>query len=262
MDKIVGILAALFLGTASAAAVSITECNQLVPRGEVGVLAGDLSCVGGVGVRLDPRATLDLAGFTIEMSDVLGFEYAVGCADFSGGLQYAGCTVTSSGSPGTLRGDGAASHGILGGNVRIQNVTIEGFGNYGIQATKKVLAESVTVSDAQQGIRAEVVRAVDLTLTDNDTGVFAQRLRASQVSASGNIEGLVAIKGMRGDGISVSGSTNGLRVHRGLRLRSSTITGNTVDLRTGKRPRVTDVTCTVSQKITPPDESWGVCSGD
>jgi len=63
-------LLALVLLPATAAAVDVTGCGQVLRPGEIGDLRGDLDCATHEAVRVQAGATLRLNGFTLRGNGV------------------------------------------------------------------------------------------------------------------------------------------------------------------------------------------------
>src|SRR5262245_43684250 len=130
--------AALWAVTASAAPpIDITECDQDVPHGRLGILQADLVCDTHYAVHLDTDATLDMQGFSITLvptPDGPGPEppqSAVYCATLEE-EKHSRCRVISSGGPGVIAGGGLVTFGIFGDRVDVENVAVSGFAIYGI----------------------------------------------------------------------------------------------------------------------------------
>jgi hypothetical protein len=263
-------VAALVFVPFGADAVDVTTCGQIVPRGQVGVLTGDLNCTTRFGVQLEERATLDLAGHTLSVTDdgQLPLNIAVFCAS-GPDLIHGSCRVLSSAAtPGVVAGDGAVYSGILGKRVRVENVDVDGFATYGIIGSHKTQLSGVSVSGVGDVgvVSTKKIKASEVTVQGNGQGIFAPVVRLENVSVNANDS--FGISGLRviGKEIEVTGNTPGILARRALRLRLSNVTGNTIDLLSSRRPSLRDTTCDVSRKIADDGsvstESWGVCAGD
>jgi hypothetical protein len=184
-------LAALLLASLASAApasaktmVAVTTCGQVVPKGAIGYLTGDLVCNGFTAapgaIVLDTNATLDLRGFTLTTDDVFGV-YCGGLTEEDGGVKACGV------KEGTITGP--TGHGVIGRRVRASNLVITGAGVAGIAANGPLKADGLNVSGCgEYGVLADTVRVSGSTFTGNGiTGVVSGKgLRMLSSSATGN----------------------------------------------------------------------------
>ncbi len=262
--------------TGTAFAVDVTECGQVVPDKETGVLTTDLSCPPTtVGVTLGRFTTLDLNGHTITAPDGWG----VWC------LPRTRCTVTGGeihdGRTGvyvqtkgrltmtdvTIRNASIGveaedwNNGRSGGSVTLTNVHVTGCTGAAL-LVGKLNAEDV-VLDANPGsgiggVASTTVKADGLAVTGNAfsdgcdvygcSGIEARVLRGSNVVVTGNA------------GIGIKGKS--------VNLRDSTVSDNVragvlKDLVTSVAPRLRNVDCGVSLGWgSAGTTNWGVCAFD
>lgn len=266
MSRTFAFLSTAIFFAAPAVAVDVAVCGQIVPSREIGVLTGNLTCTGGYGVQLERGATLDLAGFTLDMSgDGPPLDVAVFCAFANG--EHTKCRVTSSAGPGTISGDSSVYAGVFGDAVSLDNVVVDGFHSYGVYGDKRVLAEDTTVSNTTGTgiISSRRVRASRVTLVNNGSGIFARVVRVSAVDGSGNGDGIAASSSVVGEQVNLTAGTVGIRSLRSLRLRSSNVDGNGIDLASSRRPSVKETSCSISRQIIEGQIStstWGSCPGE
>lgn len=236
--------ALVLLATTSAVAqtVPVGTCFQSVPEGATGIVMNDIVCSSTPGtfvVELFNRATLDLNGHTLS-----GGELGVACRGRR-------CTITSTGSAGTIRN---AEIGILTGNearvrMTVNNVILENHSTMALIATRsRVRGDGVTIATSGMGIQGRSVRLANFTATGMQfDAIHAVRLRLDGCSITGNT----------GVGIESASAT----------IRNCTVTGNdaggdAIDVRTLRRPRVINTTCGRSQRFSSHAEDWDVCAND
>jgi hypothetical protein len=259
---LVGILLGALIGAAPAAPlVPVTSCGQEIPRGAVGVLAGDLDCRGEPAVlrtiRVRRGATLDLGGHELRGAQV-------DCPP-----EEHDCRVVG---PGTLReGPGGPTDASCVrdnfGRLDVRDVTIVDCQGHGIDhgGGLRTRLERVTVLDAAVfgifGGRRVDAREVTVIRSGG-------RIRGRQVIAQDNGHGgspgrLFGVSGANVvlDGATVTGNAMvGVAGDR-LVLRNAVVTGNgEVDVSAARVPRLVATTCETSmdQDLVP----WGVCSLD
>jgi hypothetical protein len=288
----------LFLGilllTGVSHAFDVTQCGQVVPAGETGVLQGDLTCAKStfagfcarcsavpgacgadtsqpcntvadcapsgdqcvkVGVVLGRSATLDLAGFALRG--------AVGDAP----------------EIGVLSGRGRAS---INGPGEIANF------DFGTHLSGRAVLDGLTVQDCvHQGIFGFNLRLTNVTATANGVGVVGGRvqLRGGVIASANTSDGVSASSGIRGSGLTAS-NNGGHGVHARIRglvltgltandnggagvlsarggiLIDSSLAGNDgggigVDVGTERRPRLVRTTCGKSSQTQSNGFSWG-----
>ncbi len=179
--------AALAVGAATAEAIDITECGQIVPRGQIGTLVGDLDCtdpnslsVDGTGVYLEKRSTLELGGFSL-----------IGpIASGDGVFCDSKCKVNG---PGSIMG---FSKGILaaGRLIRVTDVTIDGASDTGMRVLDLVARRCTVTGTGEWGIRGERVLIFDSDISGNAKhGIIAGKLRLVDVIVNGNGAGGVHV---------------------------------------------------------------------
>ena len=240
----------------AAATVDVTTCGQTVPRGARGTLTQDLVCDGtSDAIRLEARATLDLAGFSV----VITGSPSGGDVPCLAGK----CTILG---PGEVRGSGVwAEAGRLEmrdvtlrdgaiaiaaeRHAKLDDVTVDGFSVAGVLAPRLeangLRVRNVTVQLHAAALSTTAIRGSGIEVADNDgPGILARSIRASNVTVRDNA----------GVGITT--------VHA--RLESSTLvdndpSGEGIDLDSLRRPRLLSTTCRRSRG---PGGPWGVCAED
>jgi len=278
---LLGTAAVVLIAAASAAAVDITECDQMVPAGETGVLQADLTCstLSGVAVTLEPSATLQLNGHTI-----------------TGGVQ--GIFGLGPGryrvlGPGEVTG--AAFDCIVFGlavgetgrvNALVRDVTVRDCGDNGIAANGNLRVERAVVSgnagrQESRGIWADHYADVrDSLIEGNGRGIFAfDGVKVQNTEVLNNVAGVVAALGsVKGKDATITGN-GGSGVAAGLApwvrgraiLKRSVVSDNDAggvgsDILSARSPRLRDTVCNLSRKWsddgTATIGSWYVCSQD
>lgn len=262
-----------------AAALDITECGQVIPSRETGVLQADLdcpptpafcihdpsipctsnadcprfSCVSAA-VIVGRRATLELNGHSLRGGGLA----TVGCAR--------NCTVVGPGAIENGIGEGfpiaiyavtrawisdlvieGGFAGIFGDATRVgrridvNDVAINDTFAYGIFGFHKVVAKNVTANGSGNfGIAGGRLIGDNITTNGNSRGIGVGRARITNLTALNNLHtGVGAVR---------------------LVLKDATATGNgTYDVVSQRRPRVTNVTCGKSSGNSGP---WGFCQND
>ena len=226
-------LACSSLANAAPQLVLVTTCGQIVPRGAIGNLTGNLDCTGFDGtpgaVMLSRGARLDLAGFTIT-----GALFGVVCGELDHGLVLLGkCRVVGAGG----KIVDSEAHGILAYGITAANLTIQDVGQQGIAAHGTAKLTSVTVTNSgSEGLSLE----------------RGGKIVASTITGSGE---------------------SGVLAGRRVTLVDSTVTGSGVDtmecagehcadLNTLRRPALKSSTCETSYRPDAFPFNWGVCSLD
>jgi hypothetical protein len=232
---------------ASARAVDVTACGQVVPANQIGVLQVDLTTCpsSAVGVFLQDRATLDLNGHTIASGAV-----GVRCMDRR-------CTVHG---PGDIHGTGL--DGILAqhDNARVHVLDVQVHDN------------------SSGGVVADGAKPrIDLTrvqLHGNVVGAevgYRGRIFGEDVDASNNHgNGIVAAARYRFERLTLIGTTAGPSGGDGLVCQfgtgviiDSTVIGSAgADLATFKKPKLVRSTCGTSRHVAPGGATWGVCAAE
>ncbi len=186
------VIAGLLVLGSAARAVDITECGQVVPEGQVGVLLGDLDCSDPnaaeqiIGVQLEPRATLDLDNFSLHGSSGRG----VRCRG--------ACRVNG---PGAITGFSIGILVLSGSTVRVTDVSVTGTSGYGILSisTRVILKRCSIIGAGGPGIDAAgKILAIDSLISDNaEQGLSGTKLiiRNSTVTGNGD-SGVIAFKGL------------------------------------------------------------------
>ena len=257
------LLLVLSFGTA-AWAFDVTDCDQEVPEGEVGVLTTDLDCgsntvPGSYGVELERGATLDMQGHTIT-----GAQWAVYCP--GPGI----CAVTSTtGTPGTITG---AEAGIWTPDTKLVASNLHLVGNaYAISNNPKTTLIRVTFADNGFALTTRSLRATDVQITGSCGAGYCFDL------GKGRIEGLVTTDTGPSATVvqvshsitmrfaSMSGSPGQLGVvARSIKIRDSVVTGHGIDL-ASRGLRALDVACDRSRRFGEDGlviGTFGVCTND
>jgi hypothetical protein len=247
LARFIGVLALGLLLPASARAVDVTTCGQVVPTRETGVLQVDLtSCPSSaVGVFLQDRAVLDLNGHAV--------------ASGGTGVHCLGrrCAVHG---PGEVRN--ALYVGILASaysaRLNVADVDVHDNGSAGIIASAgkpRVALERVHAHDNAVGVEV----------------IYRGRIAGEDVDASNNHgNGIVAGSYFHFKRLTLTGTTNGPYTGDGLVclygggiIVDSTVTGSSgIDIVTVKRPKVVRSACGTSRRIDASGPTWGVCAND
>ncbi len=288
-------IAGLLLVGSAARAVDITECGQLVPPGETGVLQADLDCEASPGPS---RCSSDLEMICSSASDCpLGAclpAPGVNLGDFPLGsraqLELNGhsirgarrgivcyvrrCTILG---PGEVSGTGDAIRAFRG-HLTVENVVLSESG-YGIRTshkTKVQLTDVLLRDNTHFGANVWKLRATNLSAIGNRIGIDARTIEGTNITVENNEVGLggshllrkATIDGLEATNNSIAGVW-GAR----MRLQNSLLENNGVDLRTRRRPRLVNTTWSNSEvcerarrrshnDCTPTGESWQVCTND
>ncbi len=283
----------------AAAGFEVTQCGQVVPAHETGVLAASLACTvpygglcpdnvtpciiaedcpgmascNGGAVILQDHATLDLNGKTLSLTPP-GLGVGVLCVDR--------CEVHG---PGSISGFGVGILAFTMKRIDVQDVVITGAPHMGagIYTNSPLRARNVTVTGSLYGItsfsdaRTAVLESVVANGND-EIGIYTDRgVRGSDVTANDNGEEGLFLSGFRRSSLVGLTATNngaaGLKTRAALVLRSSTLTGNNgggagIDLATPRRPFLRDTACGLSAAFSDTGgvdvfgPAWGVCAGD
>jgi hypothetical protein len=244
-----------------AAAVDVTACKQVIGRGEVGELVGDLDCPTDLpsgslaelsAVYLEPGARLRLNGFTLS-----GLDFGVGC----GGR----CTIEG---PGTIQGFplGVVSYGA----TRVEDVVFRENGQSAIhllgRGTLRATDVDIFDADGLVAIIAHRVRAERLAIADCWYGISAVALSGSDITVSGCGQRAIGGGSVRASRLTVTDNAGvGLWAERVV-LSDSVLTGNDslgagVDLRSDRFPRLQNTACGRSER-NETGQSFGVCAND
>lgn len=226
-------LVTLLLAQPAAAAkiVDVITCGQVVPKGTIGVLTGDLDCSSSdvEGVRLLNGAKLRLSGFTLTANRI-----GVLCENV------AVCRISG---PGTIRHPTASpateSYAVFSGRaVELRDaVTLENW-RVGVFSGGVTILKGVVIDGCVNGAIGWPVRAIDSTFTGNQYALIG------------------------GTGTSPDGQFSFGR----LRVKDSTFSGNLVDLTSYGRPTVRGTSCSTSWRTTRPPtpfsggDDWQVCN--
>ncbi len=266
----------LVFSAATAHALDITTCGQVVPAGETGVLVGDLTCPtstlgcyecrpnghcfptgaactteadcgsGDVACSTLPAIAIDLKG-TLDMNGhalVAPGQVAVVCRSKGP------CTVTSTTGRGEISG---SSLGILmvSGKLDVSNVDLHDNTGAGILtpllAVRMRLTSVTANNNGGMGIRADTVKANGVTASGNGQfGIEARgKLQGSNVVTNDNgYTGCIAGRGAKlatftatGNGTAGDNGGGGLIVGAGAaHVSGATITGNTFTDGNGSAP--------------------------
>jgi len=212
--------------------VDVTACGQVVPKGKIGVLTGDLDCssTNVEGVRLLNGSKLRLAGFTLTAS-----RFGVMCENV------AVCRISG---PGTIRrptldtSEAPENYAVFSGRgVELRDgVTLENW-QLGVFSGGATVLKDVVINSCINGAGGRPVRAIGSTFTNNRYALY-------------------------GTGAT---SPGGQFSFGGVRVKDSTFSGNLVDMSSFGRPSVRGTTCSTSWYLTRPStpfsggDDWGVC---
>ncbi|TMB58824.1 MAG: hypothetical protein E6J56_01730 [Deltaproteobacteria bacterium] len=197
------LLVPLFAGRASA--VDVAACGQLVPAGQVGVLQADLDCGGDEaagaclteaaaacasdpgcmdaacgGVLLRDGSTLEMNGHTVANGVVVCPLFHSRCSVVGPGTIIGGYGLTALGRKLDASGGLDVHGGEVGianykGKVILQDATVSGVANWGIQAYRGLRATNVTSNNNEIGILVYNGSFIGSGITANDnrgTGVL------------------------------------------------------------------------------------------
>lgn len=218
---------------AAAKSVDVTTCGQVVPRGTIGVLTGDLDCSSTIdeAVHLSPGAKLRLSGFTLTASRIGVLCDAVGVCRISGPGMIRRPTLDTSPAP--------------------ENYAV--FSGRGVD-----LRDGVTLENWQLGVFSGGVTVLkDVVINSCINGAIGWPARAIGSTFTGNRYALIGAGGT---------SPGGTFSFGGVRVKDSTFSGNLVDLASYGRPTVRDTSCSTSWHLTRPStpfsggDDWDVCS--
>jgi len=273
---------AVVLGSAGLAEarriVELTDCDDYVGPGEIGVLQNDIVCEAD-DIYLSRNARLDLAGFTVTKIENTAIDQP-GWDEESPIYCSHKCEIYStSPNPGRIVGPGRGTTDVVvaieGGDyydatycrrIRVTNVEISSF-DQGIDARDaRGTIKNVTVSDTGLGIGTLRLKAEHVVATDNDTGIAAGLMKLNTVTVTGSSNKGISAGGLRAKAISVSGNEFGVFALR-TRIQDSDVTGNVTDVASFNAPKMKDTTCDTSMIlaggfpfVTP--DTWGVCASD
>ena len=267
---------AIVLLSGSAWAQSVTQCGQTV---SAGVLAGDLDCsAAGCAVLVEDGGSLDLAGYTITVSELCGVRCEKDCF-VSGG------SITGS----------DAVYGVhsstKGAEVSVSNLdfAIDPHGpilvppimtNYCVYSAGSVVMENCTFTRCAYGAKSDK----SMTVRDSEFSAVGVALSAGvnlsveNTTMTGGNNGAAANRRVEATNVTVTGNGYwGLKAKR-VRSSSSTVTGNggdpdctpaaygCADILSAARPALEVVDCGTSgdldRHLNPTEKSWGFCSLD
>jgi hypothetical protein len=289
----------LALSVASAAAVDVTVCGQIVPAGQTGVLVADLDCsampAGANAIVLERKASLDLQGHTLigpawdngaQGAAVRCLFGEPRCVETPTGLRCKGpngaCRVFSSTTtPGTITGPGAAigsqahlaienlilTAAAVGaftefdGKLVARDVSVTGAGGYGLSSGKGITLTNVTSSGNRIGVFGYTGKSL---------------VRGTNVIANGNtLGGIVSNGSVKLRGVTATGNGSGDPIPGGgvsaprVTLIDATVTGNIqggepMDIAATRRPQLRNVVCGHSAVFPgdPATPTLGVCTDD
>ena len=258
-----GFVMLLLATPAVGASVPVTTCGQVVERGTVGVLTGDLACGIAWGVCRQCATCPD------DVTPAVACSSPADCPDPSvnvcdGGGDFSVAVFVVPGARLELNGHtiSGAQIGVFGGrpDFTVPRGTTRLVGPGTITATR----------EAVRGFRATVT---GVALHENLYGIAASKLRLADVDASGNTIGVSVFDSLRATRLTADGNRSlGVLAYESARLASSHVTGSgTVDITSELRPRVTATTCDRSAALEetaqpgiyePTGPPWGVCAGD
>jgi hypothetical protein len=222
----------------------------------IGPITADYSfCASRAAVYLD-RASLDLAGYTIE-------------GGYAGVICGAGkCRIRN----GTIARNWNAIQN--SGTLDLVNLTLSDNGNRAVEyagtpvrAVKMTLVTVANNGNDQAGVIGGQVSLLDVVLTGPGSGVLGLKsIKATGVTATGdahtlaNSSALATYNGrVSARGLTASGWRRAVDSGTVV-IRDSNLSGNECDLFSGAFPHLTNTVCEHSCKSL--TESWGVCSGD
>ncbi len=287
------VIAGLLVLGSAARAVDITECGQLVPPGETGVLQADLDCEASPGpsrcssdleITCDsdsdcplgacrPASGVNLGDFPLGNRAQLELNgHSIRGAHFGIVCYVRRCTILG---PGEVSGTGDAIRAFRG-HLTVENVVLSESA-YGIRSDRaKVQLTDVLLRDNTSfGASVRKLRATNLSAIGNRFGIDARTIEGTNITVENNEVGLggshllrkATIDGLEATNNSIAGVW-GAR----MRLQNSLLENNGVDLRTWRRPRLVNTTCSNSEgceragprsnECTPTVESWQVCTND
>lgn len=272
---------AAFVGmSVPAAALEVTQCGQTVPAGETGVVQVDLDCPNDAfGVRLLPRATLDLNGHTIKgggltFATVVGVGSADGATPFGGdpegsavGSPRGDFTIVGPGRiegqpplPHTTQGGTFACVHVNDGRARLTSATasieitgcvygVLGSSDEGPGGKARVEMDHVDLHDLGfDGAVACRMVASDVTAHDNPGGqglVADKTLTVTNVVANNNAgHGLFAVKRLTGYGVTAIANITGVESWGRVALTNLVATNNQYYGAAARSLRLTDSTLT------------------
>jgi len=213
--------------------VDVTACGQVVPKGKVGVLTGDLDCssTNVEGVHLSPGAKLRLSSFTLTASHFGVLCDPVGVCKVFGPGVIRRPTLDTSPAP--------ENYAIFSGRgVELRDgVTLENWqlGVYGGGATT---LKQVVINSCVNGADGWPIRVIGSTFTGNGYAL---------IGGAGT-------------------SPGGLFSFSAPRVVDSTFSGNLVDMASFARPTVRRTSCSTSWHLTRPatpfsgGDDWQVCN--
>jgi hypothetical protein len=259
---VLALLGVLLLG-GTVHAVDITACGQTIHPREIGVLQNDLTCSGGgVGVRLENGAVLDLGGHTITLG--LSTSTAVECL--------ARCSVLG---PGTLTtnslGHGGGIVSTAKGRIVVTGVQLSGFVIPIHAPFARVTFTDSTIQDSALGVDVRRIDVEDVTIATDPGGTcisgFTGRVRGTNLALSGCSTGIYVGKVVDLTGLTWAGGSIGVLTGKRVKLVDSSVTGASVaDVVSGRLPRLVNTACDRSARlddgIIDTAVSWGVCAND
>jgi hypothetical protein len=284
LRSLVALSLAVALLPSSARAFPISTCGMLVPDGDSGTLAADLNCTdpGTPAVRLGHRATLELAGHTIQgiSAEPMVSHNVISCLDTA-------CTIIG---PGGISGnDGTVNYGVcvFGPVPGLLTMTSDGQGEITVSncgtgiAGGKGKLQDVHAESNMAGISLfQKAKLANVTASGNQFGVIGNRIHAVKLTASTNTEFGVVGNGAKGKvtllNLTATGNGDAGVIAYGVTIKTGTVTGNNgyaqgIDVVSAKMPHVSVLSCGLSGKIGEPYFSgpppllagtWGICTGD
>jgi hypothetical protein len=271
-------LSLILLTAAAVYAEDVTVCGQTVSQG---VLVGDLDCsAAGCAVTIADGGSLDLAGFTITVSQYCG----VSCVE--------DCSVEGSG--GSIVGS-PAIYGIHSTNkyaeIRVSNVEIAVvppgpfaappiMTNYGIYSDGSVIADNCTFSSCGYAVWSK--RSMEVRNSNfhgNGTALNSRKdVLVENSTISGGNQGAAADRRLRATGVTIEGNGYHGLIAKKVRASNSTVAGNggdvdcmasayaCADIVSAGQPVLDGVACDTSadldRDLNPTQKTWGACSLD
>lgn len=213
--------------------VDVTACGQVVPKGKIGVLTGDLDCSSTAveGVRLSPGAKLRLSGFTLTASRVGVLCDPVGVCRIFGPGTIRRPTLDTSPAP-----ENYAVFSGRGAELR-DGVTLENW-QLGVWGGGVTILKGIVINSCINGADGWPIRVVGSTFTGNRYAIIG------------------------GAGTSPGGQFS----FSAPRIFDSTFSGNLVDIASYARPTVRRTSCSTSWHTTRPPtpfsggDDWQVCN--
>ena len=267
---------AIVLFAGSAWAQSVTQCGQTV---SAGVLAGDLDCSAtGCAVLIEDGGSLDLAGYTITVSELCGVRCEKDC--FVSGGSITGSDAVYGVHSSTKGAEVSVSNLAFAIDPSGPIVVPPMMTNYCVYSAGTVVMDNCTFTRCAYGAKSDK----SMTVRDTEFSAVGIALSAGvnlfveNTTMTGGTSGASAIRRVEATNVTVTGNGYyGLRAKR-VRSSNSTVTGNggdpdctpvaygCNDILSAARPTLEVVDCDTSgdldRHLNPTVKSWDVCSLD